>query len=98
VYQARSGEAPPRYFLTHGRNFSKFDQRPGYRIIGHLKSRDDATACCRYHNEKLLGHKRPRVGHQLSKLGKDIDLTRLGQPKEKQPRLILPKDFKRTDK
>ena len=91
IYQARDGSSPPQYFLTHGKNFAKFADRPGFRIVGHIKEKADAIAACRWYNDQL----RPRKGaHQSIKSLAGVDLKALGLKSEPKPRLFIPKHIK----
>lgn len=44
VRQEPSDSGPGCFFVTHGRNFDKFDKRPGFEVIGHGFDRTALTA------------------------------------------------------
>jgi hypothetical protein len=59
---------PPVFFLTHGRNFSKFADREseGFRIQGHVKEKGDAVQICSELNAELKGgHDKKKPGYQI---------------------------------
>lgn len=58
----RGGEwGPPFFFLSHGRNWAKWDseekKREGFEITGHIKEREDAVVVCKKANEKIKSKK-----------------------------------------
>lgn len=47
VRQEPTLEGPGCFFVTHGRNFDKFDKRPGFEILGHSWDRVTLTSAAR---------------------------------------------------
>lgn len=96
----RGGEGrPPLYFLTHGRNYSKFQgrEKEGFRIVGHIKDRRDAVVCCQWHNEQIPGSEAARKAasrrHQSTTSRSEIDLVRPDKPRPKPNQIILPPGY-----
>lgn len=88
--EGREGK-PPEFFLSHAINFPKFDtedrRRSGIKIVGHLRSRQDAVLVCKELNDKIKKRKK-RISYQNSSSRGPVKI------KPSQPKLFIPKDFK----
>lgn len=67
-FEGKDGH-PPEFFVSHGRNFKKWDteqkRREGYQILGHTASKEDASYVVKQYNKKLKGRKN-RTGYQTT--------------------------------
>ena len=89
VFREGQDSRPPVYFVTFGRNFSKFSDRTaeGFHILGHVKSREDATAIAKELNDGIGKGKRKKAGYQIAVTKDDRNLN--------SGKLWLPKAYRR---
>ena len=72
---------PPIFFLTHGRNFTKFDteakRREGFEICGHIMEKQDAKLVCHEFNRRLGVKQQIMPVYQQAKSAGDVNLKPL---------------------
>lgn len=54
---------PGEVFVTHGKNFDKFDKKPGFEVIGHSYDRQTLTAAARRLTKQLGPNYTPKFSN-----------------------------------